>query len=338
MLLADGSRQHMLIGDASMVFWSKEKSYFESCSSSFFSEPNKDDPDASTQEVRRLFDSIKTGAYLGDDPNAPFYILGLSPNASRLSVRFWEPGTIGTLADRIREYFEDFAIIKPQEEPEYYSLWRILVNVSVLDESKNIPPNLAGELMRSILCGSPYPATLLQAVMRRIHSDAGNRVKPVRAAVIKAYLNRYNRSYSSLGQKEIAMELDVSQPSIGYQLGRLFATLEKIQSEAAPGINATISERYYGAACGTPVTVFPTLLRLKNHHIAKLENRGRVVFFDKLLEEIIGKFADFPTNLDLHEQGRFAIGYYHQKQAFFTRKDGAGNEVEHIASNNDEAN
>ena len=117
------------------------------------------------------------------------------------------------------------------------------------------------------------------------------------------------------------MEIDTSQPSTGYQLGRLFATLEKIQEEANPGINATIRDRYYGAACSTPITVFTNLLRLKNHHLAKMENKGRIINFERLLGEIVGKLKQFPAHLSLHEQGLFAIGYYHQRQAFFTKSD-----------------
>ena len=118
------------------------------------------------------------------------------------------------------------------------------------------------------------------------------------------------------------MELDTGQPSAGYQLGRLFAVLEKIQEEANPGLNATIRERYYGAACTAPVSVFPTLLRLKNHHLSKLQNRGRVVNFERMIGEIVKKpFDEFPAHFDLHEQGRFAIGYYHQRQDFFTSKE-----------------
>lgn len=118
------------------------------------------------------------------------------------------------------------------------------------------------------------------------------------------------------------MSLDTGSPSVGYQLGRLFATLEKIQEEANPGINATIRERYYGTACASPVTVFSTLLRLKNHHLPKISasNLGRVVNFERLLAEIIGRLKDFPPHLDIHEQGLFAIGYYHQRQDFFTSK------------------
>jgi CRISPR-associated protein Csd1 len=200
-------------------------------------------------------------------------------------------------------------------------LWRLLVNIATQDKSENIPPNIAGDFMRSILTGTPYPATLLQAALRRIHNDTENRVKPVRAALIKAYLNRYHRAYIIPNHKELFMSLDTSQPSIGYQLGRLFASLEKIQEEANPGLNATIRERFYGAACASPVTVFANLMRLKNHHLAKLDSKGRVVNFERLLAEIVGRLEDFPAHLDLHEQGRFAIGYYHQRQDFFTKKD-----------------
>lgn len=319
--LLKSNSQRLLIGDATTVFWSEKRTSFESDFSFFFKEPEKDDPDAGTQKVRALFESVHSGTYLDDDGDTRFYILGLAPNAARIAVRFWQMGTILEFATRIKQYFEDFAIIKPPHEPEYYSIWRILVNIATQDKSENIPPNLAGDFMRSILNGTPYPATLLQAVLRRIHSDAENRVKPIRAAVIKAYLNRYYRFYQNQNHKEVAMELDISQPSVGYQLGRLFATLEKIQEEANPGINATIRERFYGAACATPVTVFTNLLRLKNHHLAKLENKGRVVNFERLLGEIMSNLRDFPAHLDLHEQGRFAIGYYHQRQAFFTVKD-----------------
>lgn len=318
--------QRLLIGDATTIFWSQKRSSFESDFAFFFKEPDKDDPNAGTEKVKALFDSVKTGAYLEDKGDIPFYVLGLAPNAARIAVRFWQIGTIFEFAKRIKEYFEDFTIIKPPNEPEYYSIWRILVNIATQDKSENIPPNLAGDFMRSILNGTPYPATLLQAVIRRIRSDTEYRVKPVRAALIKAYLNRYNRFYPNKKEKEVSMKLDPLQPSTGYQLGRLFAVLEKIQEEANPGINATIRERFYGAACATPVTVFTNLLRLKNHHLAKLESKGRVINFERLLGEIMGTLQDFPAHLDLHEQGRFAIGYYHQRQALFTAKNNAKSE------------
>lgn len=312
------SSQRLQISDAATVFWAQKPTSFESDFAMFFKEPEKDDPDAGTQKVKALYNSINNGAYVEEDGDYSFYILGLAPNSARIAVRFWQVGTISDFAMRIKEYFDDFAITKPSREPEFYSIWRILVNVATQDKSENIPPNLSGELMRSILNGTPYPVSLLQACLRRIRSDKDNRVKPVRAAIIKACLNRYHRYYPDPKHKEVNMELDINQPSTGYQLGRLFATLEKIQEEANPGINATIRERFYGAACSTPVTVFSNLLRLKNHHIAKMENKGRVVNFERLIGEIMGHFMDFPAHLDLHEQGRFSIGYYHQRQAFFT--------------------
>lgn len=319
--LLKSKTQRMQIGDAVTVFWSEKESSFESDFSCFFAEPEKDNPDLGTGKIRALFKAVHTGVYENDDSNIRFFVLGLSPNSARISVRFWKTGTIAEFASRTLEFFDDFSIIKPPNEREFYSVWRILVNVAVQDKTENIPPNIAGEFFRSILEGIPYPASLLNAAIRRIRSDVKERVTPVRAALIKAYLNRYYRYYPNKYCKEVTMGLDVNQPSKGYQLGRLFAVLEKIQEEANPGIGATIRERFYGAACAAPVTVFTNLLRLKNHHLAKMDSQGRCVYFEKLLGEIIGNIDAFPAHLDLHEQGRFAIGYYHQRQAFFTKRD-----------------
>jgi CRISPR-associated protein Csd1 len=321
--LLKSQNQRMLIGDAATIFWSEKQSSFESDFSLFFKEPEKDNPDAGTERVKALFDSVKRGSYGEDDGENRFYILGLAPNVARISIRFWRVGTISQFASRIRQYFDDFSIVKPPKEPEYYSLWRILVNVAVQDKSENIPPNLAGDFIHSILDGSLYPAALLHAALRRIRSDTENRVKPVRAALLKAYLNRHHRFYPMSNYKEVTMALDTTQPSVGYQLGRLFAVLEKIQEEANPGLNVTIRERFYGSACAAPVSVFTNLLRLKNHHLAKLENKGRIVNFEQLLGEIMGNLTDFPAHLSLYEQGLFAIGYYHQRQDFFTKKEKA---------------
>ncbi|GFN33932.1 type I-C CRISPR-associated protein Cas8c/Csd1 [Paenibacillus xylaniclasticus] len=311
------SKQRIIVGDMTLVFWSEKETAFESEFAALFEEPPKDNPDEGVEKIKALFHSIHSGAYVEDSSRTRFYIAGLSPNIARVSIRLWQTGTVSEFAARIRQYFEDFSIVKPANEPEYYSLWRILVNIAVLDKSENIPPNLAGEFMRAILEGTPYPTTLLQAVLRRIRSDTENRVKPVRAALIKAYLNRYLRYYPNQSYKEVGQALDTNQTSIGYHLGSLFAVLEKIQEEANPGINATIRERYYGGACTTPVTVFPNLLRLKNHHLAKLDHTGRVIYFEKLLAEVMGNVNKFPAHLNLQEQGMFAVGYYHQRQDLF---------------------
>jgi len=326
-LLDRSSSQRMQVGDASTVFWSDRKTQFENDFSLFFAEPSKDDPDAGSERIKNLFDAPKTGGYVEDSGTEKFFVLGLSPNAARLAIRFWLRGTVAEFAGNIKKHFQDIEIVKPKSEPPYYSLWRLLVNTAVQDKSENIPPNIAGDFMRSILTGAPYPATLLQAVLRRIKSDTVNRVKPVRAALIKAYFNRLLYASGNYNEKEVLqVGLDKDQLSIGYQLGRLFAVLEKIQEEANPALNATIRERYYGAACGSPVSVFPTLMRLKNHHLAKL-HKGRKTNLEILIGEIIGHFDEFPPHLTLHQQGKFAIGYYHQRQVLFTKKEDVSNEA-----------
>lgn len=193
----------------------------------------------------------------------------------------------------------------------------------------NVPPNLAGAVIESIIDGKPYPQSLMQQCIRRIRAEQN--VNRARAAILKAYLNRKIR-IQKLKQKEITMSLDLNNTNVAYRTGRLFATLEKIQEEANPGINATIRDRYYGAASSSPVTVFPRLLSLKNSHLKKL-NDGRKIYFEKLIGEIVSEISSFPTNLSLNEQANFAIGYYHQRQDFFTKKSDK-EENENISNNN----
>ena len=319
-LLARGSQQKIQIGDASTVFWAEKKTQFETDFLMFFTEPAKDDPKANTQCIRSLLESPKTGEYYYEDQDTGFYVLGLSPNAARLSIRFWFSGTVRLFSENIRQHFEDLKIAKPEYEQPYYSLWRLLLQTAVQGKTDNILPSCSGDLMQAVLMGRPYPQSLLQGVLRRIRSDGEQRVTPIRASLVKACLNRYLRNHPREGKKELEMALDTNQPSIGYQLGRLMATLGKIQEEANPGINASITDRFYGAACSTPVSVFPTLLRLDRHHLAKLESTGRKVYFERLIGEIVSHFTEFPAHLDLHEQGRFAVGFYHQRQDFFAKK------------------
>jgi CRISPR-associated protein Csd1 len=177
--------------------------------------------------------------------------------------------------------------------------------------------------MRAILEGTPYPATLLQAAVRR--NRAEQEVPYPRAALIKACLNRTLRFNNPKNEKEITMSIDPANTNIGYRLGRLFAVLERVQIRAATQKggkepNSTIRDRYYGAASAIPVTVFGTLMRLSKHHLAKLENVGERINFEKLFGEIMDGFTDFPAHLDTADQGRFAIGYYHQMQDFYTKK------------------
>ena len=317
-LLGKDSRQRMQVGDASTVFWSSRESKLEEQVADFFGEPPKDDPDRNTKAVESLFKSVQSGALANEESGTRFYVLGLAPNASRIAIRFWMVDTIPNIAERFCRHFEDIRIVRGPRDPATLSLFRLLISTASLGKSENIPPNIAGDTMRAILEGRPYPQSLLQAAIRRIRAE--REITYPRAALIKACLNRAQRFKKSETKEEMSVSLDQNNTNIGYRLGRLFATLEKLQSEANPGLNATIRDKFYGAASSTPVTVFGNLMRLKNHHLAKLENVGRRVNFERMLGEIIGGIDDFPAHLALEDQGRFAIGYYHQMQDFYTKK------------------
>ncbi|HWO99684.1 MAG TPA: type I-C CRISPR-associated protein Cas8c/Csd1 [Methylococcus sp.] len=317
-LLAKESRQRMQVGDASTVFWAEQANPMEDLLADLFSEPPKDDPDRNTRAVESLYKSPQTGTPAFDDDGTKFYVLGLAPNAARIAVRFWHVATVGELAGRIKQHFRDLEIVHASYEKPHLSLFRLLVSTAVQGKADNIPPNLAGDFMKNILAGTPYPQTLLQATIRRVRAERD--VSYPRAALIKAWLNRQMRFSNPDNAKELHVSLDESNINTGYRLGRLFAVLEKIQEEANPGINATIRDRYYGAASSIPVAVFPLLMRLKNHHLSKLENRGRAVNLEKLIGEIMDGIDDFPPILTLADQGRFSIGYYHQRQDFFQKR------------------
>ena len=217
----------------------------------------------------------------------------------------------------IRQHFDDLSIVRSPRDPEFLPVWRLLVATAAQGKSENIPPPLAGETLRAILAGTPYPQSLLIAALQRIRAEQGA-VNYVRAALIKAILVRNTRFYYP-DKLEVAVSLDLQNPNIGYRLGRLFAVLERAQELASPGLNATIRDRFYGSASATPVTAFPYLLKLKNHHLNKLAT-GQVIWLENLIAQILEAATHFPPTLSLDDQGRFAIGYYHQRQDFFTKK------------------
>lgn len=322
-LLAKGSRQRIQVGDASTVFWAEQPEHkMETVFGSLFGEPDKDNPDAGTQAVAALLAASQTGVNSFEDDGTRFYVLGLAPNAARIAVRFWHVKIVGELAGNIYRHFNDIRIAHAPHEPEALSLFRLLVSTATLGKAENIPPNLGGEVMRAIIENLPYPQTLLSGAIRRIRAE--QEVTYPRAAIIKACINRQS------GKEELTVSLDENNMYPAYRLGRLFAVLEKIQEQAQPNINATIRDRYYGAASSTPVTVFPTLLKLKNHHVAKLDEKGRKILYrtfkDNVPDDYIANICmgippDLPPQLNLQDQGRFAIGYYHQRQAFFTKSE-----------------
>ncbi len=317
-LLAKGSRQRIQVGDASTVFWSARANPMEDLFAGFFGEPAKGESVQDNESIRALYGAPQTGAPPLEEDLTPFYVLGLAPNISRIAVRFWYARTVGEVAKHIRQHFDDTAIVHGPNQLAHLPMFRLLVSTAIQGRSDNIQPNLAGEVMEAVLTGMPYSKTLLASAIRRVRAE--HEITYPRAALIKAVLVRDARFYRKQ-DKEVDVSLDISNANPGYLLGRLFAVLERAQEAANPNINATIRDRFYGAASSTPVAVFPHLLKLKNYHIAKLENRGLAVNLEKQIGEIMGGFDDFPTHLSLADQGRFAIGYYHQRQAFFTKKD-----------------
>jgi len=321
-LLARDSRQRIQVGDASTVFWAEEAHDLENAVVDAFGDPPKDDPDRNVKAISALYSAVLSGKFSTGGVDTRFHVLGLAPNAARISIRFWETATALELARRITQHFDDIAVVHADYEPEHLSLFRLLTGVALLNKADNIPPNLGGEVVRAILEGRPYPATLLNLAVSRCRAEQ----KPTyaRAAAIKASLNRWIRLRHA-NEKEYLPMLDPDNTQPAYRLGRLFATLEKIQEEASPGLNATIRDRYYGAASSTPVAVFTTLLRLKNHHVGKL-SPGRATQMEKLVGEILSDVADFPKQLPLQDQARFALGYYHQRQTFFTKSESKNQE------------
>jgi CRISPR-associated protein Csd1 len=331
-VLAKDSRQKLFIGDDTVVFWAEKKHEIENVFADLFGEPAKGEPEQDYKSIVALFRAPETGASPDLDPNTRFFVLGLSPNAARIAVRFWWNGKVREVADNIWRHFDDLEMVKSKKEWRSITLRNLLRSTALLGKDDNVRPDLAGDTMKAILTGTPYPQSLLSAAVRRCRAEQSKRdpntgklienVPYPRAALIKAVLvrdNRFGKRFCSQQEKEVIMRLDLENTNDGYRLGRLFAVLEKVQEEANPRINATIRDRFYGSASATPVAAFPHLMKLKNHHLSKLENRGRAVNFEKMIGEIISGIREFPAYLSLADQGRFAVGYYHQRQAFFAK-------------------
>jgi CRISPR-associated protein Csd1 len=319
-LLRAGSEQRVQVGDSSTVFWAERPHDLEQALPNLFGEPPEDDPERGALALRTIYRAVESAKFTVGEPDDRFHVLGLAPSAARISIRFWETASAIELARRVRQHFDDLRIARGRNDPEYLSLKRLLRSCAQQEKIDNLPPSLGGDVIRAILSDLAYPATLLHAAVQRCRAE--QRVTYARAAAIKAWLCRkYRRASESMNpaDKEPQPMLDPSNPSPSYRLGRLFAALEKIQEESSPGINATIRDRFYGAASGTPGTVFPTLLRLKNHHLGKL-GKGRAIQMERLIAEIMDGLDDFPPHMLMPDQGRFAIGYYHQRQALFAKR------------------
>ncbi len=283
-----------------------------------YTDGNQNNPNAKIEQVRKVFTAIYSGT-LNTSLDDRFYILGLAPNSARIAVVYWSESSLKDFAAKILQHFSDMEIVDTRKDRKpYMGIKDILSAVTLGGKQSEATPNLPEAIVQSIFQGTPYPYTLFSACIRRIRAESGdngaNRI--ARIAILKAYLNRTNDN-----NNKIDIMLDKTNTNPGYLCGRLFAVLDKIQEDANK-INS-IRERYMNAASATPSSVFATILNLSAHHLEKLSNEGQKVKYEKLKQEIIDKIpADgFPAHLDLQDQGRFFIGYYHQRQDFFTKKE-----------------
>ena len=314
-MLQKGSRNKFMLGSRTFVFWASnnneasmetEESLFDLLG---FSEDANDDPNANLMKVRKVFESIYSGI-MKTGLDDKFYILGLAPNSARIAVVYWSETTLKDFAEKILRHFSDMEIHDTRKKP-YMGIREIISSVTRRKMS-DATPNLPEAVVKSIFQGLPYPQTLYSACLRRIRAE--QELTITRAAIIKAYLNRQSNN-----NKKIDIMLDKDNNNQGYLCGRLFAVLDKIQEDA--NNISSIRERYMNAASATPSAVFATILNLSVHHSEKLDE-GRRIYFEKLKQEILDKVSadGFPTHLDLQDQGRFFVGYYHQRQDFFTSK------------------
>ena len=317
-MLQKGSRNKFMLGTRTFVFWASnnneasmetEESLFDLLG---FSEEANDDPNAKIMKVRKVFESIYSGT-MKTGLDDKFYILGLAPNSARIAVVYWSETTLKDFAEKILRHFSDMEIHDTRKDKKpYMGIREIISSVTLGGKMSDATPNLPEAVVKSIFQGLPYPQTLYSACIRRIRAE--QKLTITRAAIIKAFLNRQSNN-----NKKINIMLDKDNNNQGYLCGRLFAVLDKIQEDA--NNISSIRERYMNAASATPSAVFATILNLSVHHSEKLDE-GRRIYFEKIKQEILDKVSadGFPTHLDLQDQGRFFVGYYHQRQDFFTSK------------------
>ena len=323
-LLAD--RNHCKhVGDTTILCWAEnaEPVYQDAMSMFLFgADEAAGIQESDVQAALKRLSAGQTVPFLEKElsPDQHFYLLGLAPNAARLSVRFFLRDTFGSFAQNLQKHAKEMEIdCSEKEKFRTLPIWAVVNETTrtVPGQPAKPSPQLAGDLLRAVLTGGRYPATLLNGVTLRIRAEQN--VTRGRAAVIKAY---YLRNYPTELNKEVYTVSLNETTNVPYLLGRLFSVLEAVQKAANPGINTTIKDRYFNAACTTPGMSFPTLLRLSQKHLRKL-NDGLATHYDKQITELMAQLPEsgFPARLSLPDQGKFTIGYYHQTQKRYVKKN-----------------
>lgn len=253
------------------------------------------------------------------DPDMDFYILGISPNAARLSVRFFLRNSFGAFLRNAQAHQQRLEIVKPAYDKfDTIPMWKLLDETVNQNSRDKIPaPNMAGEVLRSVLTDTRYPATLLNGVALRIRAE--HSVTRGRAAILKAYYLK--NTHPDVPKEVLTVSLNPDSTNVPYNLGRLFSLLEAVQSSANPGINTTIKDKYFNSASATPAVVFPVLVNLAQKHLKKLDG-GLRTYYDKQITGLLSKLGErYPSRLNLPQQGSFQLGYYHQTQSRFEKKE-----------------
>lgn len=315
--------QNTRVGDVTLLFWAEsgEEAYADALKQFSFED---EDDQYKEEDLKGLMESLAEGADVEwdgtrIDPNMTFYILGISPNAARLSVRFFLRNSFGQFIRNVKAHYDRLEIVRPSFDPfDNIPVWRMLKEtVNPNSREKKPAADMAGDTLRAILTNTPYPATLLDGVTLRIRAD--REMNRTRAAILKAYYLKNSNPF--VPEEVLTVSLNPDSNNEAYILGRMFSVLEAIQSDANPGINATIRDKYFSSASATPGVVFPTLVNLAQKHLRKLDE-GKKIFYDKQLTELMSKLGEtYPNRMNLPQQGAFQLGYYHQTQYRFTKKE-----------------
>ena len=349
MLLAKDKNTNYRIGETTFVFWNTlqddelQKNYQEATftglpsdsdfddeeeatSTSKKKEAKKRDPEKETKVVIQALRSAvgSKNAHIDREHSDRFYILALAPNAKRVSVKLWMEGTVSEIVGNTLAHLDDMNIARPnglldEEIPPLRPIYRIMKAIYTATDSTKWPRQVVQELLESIIKGLPYPPALQLACLERIHHDHTSKypVTELRAALLKAYINRKHRKNPQITQ--LTMALDKSNSNPAYLAGRLFALLERIQEKAIPGVKANITDRYFRTASATPGIIFGRLLQLSAFHLSKIkkEHGGLGYYFDRQIQEVLellpGGQATFDKFFTPDQQSIFAVGYYHQK-------------------------